>query len=529
MMRLIAGLATLLFILCFATGVSAHASLVSAEPADGSVLAVAPRMVELRFNESVTPTVVRLIDATGTTRGDVAVHSVDQSIYLTLPGDLPQGTQVVSYRVISQDGHPVGGSLAFSIGAATGAAVTQTDARSVAGLIWLARIGVYLGLFVGVGGVFFSAWIAQVPAAANVIVAALAVGLGSSVASLGLQGLDVLGLGLGRIVTSAPWKAALATSLGPSLLVAMLAMMACIIALLGASTRVARGLAALAMAGVGLALAASGHAATAAPQWLTRPSVFLHAVGVAFWVGALVPLAAMARKPAPALLRALARFARAAVPVVGVLVLTGLTLAIIQLESFGALIETRYGVILSIKLVLVIMLLALAALNRFRLTPALVLDPAATQPLVRSILLEGVVVAGILAAVAGWRFTPPPRALAAAAHAPLAVHIHTENAMFQVLVSPGSVGTNSFVLQLMNGDASPLPAKEATLALSLPERGIEPLERAATLGPDGYWHVPGVPLPYPGRWHMRIDALVTDFQKITLEDELDVPARSNAQ
>ncbi len=175
------------------------------------------------------------------------------------------------------------------------------------------------------------------------------------------------------------------------------------------------------------------------------------------------------------------------------------------------------------------MLLALAALNRFRLTPALVVDPAATQPLVRSILLEGVVVAGILAAVAGWRFTPPPRALAAAAHAPLAVHIHTENAMFQVLVSPGSVGTNSFVLQLMNGDASPLPAKEATLALSLPERGIEPLERAATLGPDGYWHVPGVPLPYPGRWHMRIDALVTDFQKITLEDELDVPARSNAQ
>ena len=34
-----------------------------------------------------------------------------------------------------------------------------------------------------------------------------------------------------------------------------------------------------------------------------------------------------------------------------------------------------------------------------------------------------------------------------------------------------------------------------------------------------------VPLPYPGRWHMRIEALVTDFQKITLEDELDVPGR----
>jgi copper transport protein len=523
MTRLIAGLATLLSVLCFATGVSAHASLVSAEPDDGSVLAVAPKMVTLRFNESVAPAVIRLIDATGTTRGDVTVHAADQTIYLTLPDDLPQGTQVVSYRVISADGHPVGGSLAFSIGAATGAALTQGSARSVSGLIWLARIGVYLGLFVGVGGVFFSVWIAPSSPAVSVIIAALGVGLVSAMASLGLQGLDVLGLGLGGIVMFAPWKAASATSLGPSLLVAMVAMIASIIALRSTSSRVFRGLAALAMVGVGAALAASGHAATAPPQWLMRPTVFLHGIGVTFWVGAFVPLAAIARKPA--LLPALDRFSRAAVPVVGVLVLTGLTLAITQLDSFGALIETRYGLILSVKLVLVIALLGLAALNRFRLTPALALDPTATQPLVRSILLEGVVAAVILAAVAGWRFTPPPRALAAAVHAPLAVHIHTETAMFQVLVSPGKAGTDSFVLQLMNGDASPIAAKEATLALSLPERGIEPLERAATLGPDGYWHVPDVPLPYPGRWHMRIEALVTDFQKITLEDELDVPAR----
>ena len=94
--------------------------------------------------------------------------------------------------------------------------------------------------------------------------------------------------------------------------------------------------------------------------------------------------------------------------------------------------------------------------------------------------------------------------------------------MFQVLISPGRVGSDDFVLQLMAGDASPLPAKEATLTLSLPERGIEPIERKAALGPDGYWHLRGVPLPLPGRWHMRIDALVTDFEKVTLEDDFEV-------
>jgi copper transport protein len=31
-----------------------------------------------------------------------------------------------------------------------------------------------------------------------------------------------------------------------------------------------------------------------------------------------------------------------------------------------------------------------------------------------------------------------------------------------------------------------------------------------------------VPLPLPGRWHMQIDALVTDFEKITLEDDFEL-------
>jgi copper transport protein len=524
MMRLIAGLAALLSVLCFATGVSAHASLVSTEPSDGSVLTLAPKTVRLRFNEPVQPAVISLIDAEGRARDDATVRVQDDIIEIQLPDDLPRGTQLVSYRVISADGHPVGGSLIFSIGAVTGAATAQTDrASGLASLIWLARIGVYLGLFAGIGGAFFAAWIAPARASSKAIVTAFAVGLFSAAVSLGLQGLDLLNLPLGDIVTPAPWKAALATSLGPSLLIAIAAMLAGLLAQRSASVGAARTLSALAMAGVGVSLAASGHAATAPPQWLTRPTVFLHGVGVAFWIGALVPLAAMACSPTEKLLPALNRFSRAAVPVVAVLALTGLALAIIQLESLRALIVTQYGLILSIKLTLVVVLLGFAALNRFRLTPMLASDPLNSRPLVRSILLECVLGVGILAVVAGWRFTPPPRVLAAAVVAPLAIHIHTENAMFQVLVSPGKVGTDDFVLQLMNGDASQLAAKEATLALSLPERGIEPMERAAALGDDGYWHVRDVPIPYPGRWHMRIDALVTDFEKITLEDELDIP------
>jgi len=45
--------------------------------------------------------------------------------------------------------------------------------------------------------------------------------------------------------------------------------------------------------------------------------------------------------------------------------------------------------------------------------------------------------------------------------------------MFQVVVWPGRVGSDDFLLRLMAGDGSLPRAKEAILALSLPERGIE--------------------------------------------------------
>jgi copper transport protein len=513
-MRFIAALAILWLAVCGISPAFAHASLTSSEPRDGAVLASAPARVELHFNEKVTAGAVHLIDATGKLRNDASVAAKDETIAVTMPSELPQGTSIVSYRVISADGHPVAGSVAFSVGAPTPTQVPENADSGINALIWLSRIGLYLGLFAGIGGAFFVSWIAEKRAAAPLILASLMIGIVSAAASLGLQGLDLLGLSLSRLVTAAPWTIALGTSLGPSLLIAIAAFGLAVAALRSR----ARMLSAMAMLGVGASLAASGHAATAPPEILTRPAMFLHGIGVAFWLGALAPLLALLWSRKVAALPIVQRFSTIAIPVLAVLVLTGLTLAVIQLESFGALVETRYGIILSIKLVLVTILLGLAALNRFRFTPALA--EGAAQPLARSILLECALALGILAVVGLWRFTPPPRLLVP--DAPLAVHIHTDKAMFQVLIAPGRVGTDSFVLQLMNSEGVPLHAKEATLTLSIPARGIEEIERPGVLGSDGFWHVDNVPLAVPGRWHMRIDALVSDFQKITLEDDFDV-------
>jgi copper transport protein len=512
-------LVVLLLVAGLATPADAHAVLLSVTPADGSVLTVQPASVELRFNEAVTAGAVTLIDAQGRTRDDAKVKAAGDTITIMLPAGL-QGSQVVSYRAISQDGHPVAGSMVFSIGMPTATALPTSNDRVRDGLIWLARIGLYLGLFTGVGGAFFLRWIAQVGSARKTVLGAIMLGLVAAVASLGLLGLDLLGLPISALFTAAPWEVAAGTSFAGSLLIAGVAMIVAIVALLVTKEVIARALAVFALAGAGLSLTVSGHAATASPELLARTAIFIHACAIAFWLGALMPLAILVGQVKGAALPALNRFSRVAVPVVALLVLSGLALATVELESLSALVNTTYGLILIAKLVLVVVLLTLACLNRYRLTPALAANPGASWLLRRSILLECATALAILAVVAFWRFTPPPRSLLP--ETPLAVHIHTEKAMFQVLISPGKPGHNDFVLQLMNGGGTRLDAKEAKLTMSLPGRGVADMEHQAALGPDGYWYVRNAPLPLPGRWHMRIDALVGDFDQISLEDEVDI-------
>jgi copper transport protein len=113
---------------------------------------------------------------------------------------------------------------------------------------------------------------------------------------------------------------------------------------------------------------------------------------------------------------------------------------------------------------------------------------------------------------------------AGAAEAPLGIHIHSDKAMFQVLISPGRAGADSFVLQLMNGDGTLLSAKAATLVLSRPGSSDAPIARKAALGADSYWHVENVPMPASGRWHVRVEA-ETPFHTIILEEDFDLPGQ----
>jgi copper transport protein len=281
---------------------------------------------------------------------------------------------------------------------------------------------------------------------------------------------------------------------------------------------IARWCSALSLVGVGAALAASGHAAAAAPEVVTRPALFLHAVCVAFWLGALLPLAATLGSDR----KGLARFSKAIPLPFFVLIMTGLLLAIVQVRELEALWTTSYGLILSGKLGGVCVLLGLAGLNRW-LTPRVMEENArAARQLRRSIIAEVAIMGLILALVASWRFTPPPRALLTAAGQPVHAHIHTDRAMVDLQFEKTSVESRRIKLTLLDGRFAPLPAKEVVLVLSKPDAGIEALRLTAWHVDGTTWQVDDVRLPLPGSWHVQVEILISDFEKTAIGQEIDL-------
>jgi copper transport protein len=135
--------------------------------------------------------------------------------------------------------------------------------------------------------------------------------------------------------------------------------------------------------------------------------------------------------------------------------------------------------------------------------------------------VELCIVAAILALVALWRFTPPPRALAASE--PVEVHLHGARAMAQVSLMPVRARDPRVGIEVLDSEFNALPVKEVTVMLANPAAGIEPVRRAAVHDRDGHWRVEGMRIPVAGRWTVRVDLLIDDFDKIVLEDQVDLP------
>lgn len=114
---LIACLATAIApVLVWAAPASAHAGLVSSDPRDGAELMAPPAGVTLTFTEDLMPDFVAF-SVTDSANEPVAVSGLEilgPTVSFDWPATAPAGSYVVSFRVVSSDGHPVEGAITFS-------------------------------------------------------------------------------------------------------------------------------------------------------------------------------------------------------------------------------------------------------------------------------------------------------------------------------------------------------------------------------------------------------------------------------
>jgi copper transport protein len=509
--------------LCMAVTAHAHASLHMTEPRDGSVVAVAPASIKLFFSEPVSPTRLMITMPDGSSAALERFVANGRVVEIEPPADPAKGTYLVSWRVVSEDGHPVAGTIVFSIGEPQATQTGTQDAVdwSVRLGLWLGRIGLYIGLLPGVGGVFaIHIFCRGSKTAAPVVRIMLIIGILGLIASVGFQGLDTIGQPMEDFFRPDVWQAGLATSFGRTAAIAVVALALAGFALKDARPKAAW-IAAGALVAAALAPSLSGHAGTAEPQWVMRAVVFAHAAGAAIWGGALMPLAAEVKSGSAGAAASLRRFSRWIPLVVLVLAASGGALVFVQVRTVQGL-WTGYGSVLMIKLGLLVPLFALAAFNRWRLTSGATRgEPGATATLVRVIVVETVLVLAVLGAVAAWRFTPPPRSTVAEVVEPEVIHLHSEQAMAMLTVRKDPEGRSTLSASITAADLSPLAAQEVRFVLSNPAAGIEPITRQATKAGATEWTVAGLALPVTGPWTIRIDIFVDDFTLYSVEGEID--------
>jgi putative copper export protein len=145
----------------------------------------------------------------------------------------------------------------------------------------------------------------------------------------------------------------------------------------------------------------TGHTSAHALRAVLAPLLGLHLLIVAGWFGALAPLLIVIRKEAkPMVALIVARYSAIAGLLVPLIALAGLSMAWLLTGSVTVL-RRPYGELLMVKLILFSLLMALAAWNKWRLTPALALGEArAAVALQRSIIAEIILIAVVLSVTA---------------------------------------------------------------------------------------------------------------------------------
>jgi copper transport protein len=562
---------------------AAHAVLVSSDPAEGAQLDAVPSAVTLEFSEGVSlgAGYARVLDADGE-RVDTGTASVDGGV-LTIPlrDGLPEDAgYLVTYRVVSADSHPIAGSYSFAVGDAelvTGGAAEDTTDPVVGTLLPLTRWAGFAGLALAIGvpvlvGVCWPAGWASPRLRRSALLGAVVVAVAAGLTFL-LQGPYAAATGMGSLVDGSLLAATAESATGWALLARIvLALALAGLLLVGwrrgePPSRPAIVVGGVLAAGLVVSTAATGHPVAGPWPGLAVAVTTVHVAAMTVWLGGLFGLLAgvlRPRTPADELATAVPRWSRLAGGSVIALLVSGTVQAVREVESPTALFFTTYGWVLVAKLVLVLLVLAAAGVSRVwvqqrlgvrRSRPAarrsvtahaFAAVPGGTAPeddgpgqlreqlqsesaaehvpsLRRSVLVEVVVLAGILALSAVLVGTPPARSAVAQ---PVDVVLPLEGAgaagSVQISVDPARPGPNTLHVYVFDESGRLDQPAEIRVGLTEQAQEIGPLDVDLQPAGPGHYVGDGMSIPGAGTWTLSVSVRLDEFTAATASTEFPV-------
>ncbi len=524
---LVGALVTLLGVVLAAGTASAHAELLSSYPANQELLAESPIEIALQFTEAVDPIEpgIRLLDADG---DEVELGPVDQSagserMQASIPTTLDDGTYVVAWQAVSTDSHRVRGSFTFSVGVLSAVAPGVVDGLFDGGadsssedfLLGIGRFVSYAGVGLLAGGLVLAVALSPSTVGSRRVGVLLVVA-----AELAIVGTVWMIAAQANMIGDSflSWDAVAETQSG-QWWIARLVVIALFCVLIPLRPRlVVRGalfvVGALAIGMLGV-VAAGGHAISGDSVVAGFVSTVVHLAAMSIWLGGLAVV--LVAPPPGEFWSTVRRFSPWALGSVVALAATGTVNAWRQLGSIDDLTDSSYGRWLVIKLVLVVLVVAVAAFSR-RLVHTRGDDAAVIVR--RSVGVEIAGVALILGATAGLVNSPPPT------DAPETVSVSAVvgDRVAQVELEPAVTGGTEMHVYVTSPSGALDSADEITVTAGLPEQDIPAFD--VEVFPAGLNHVVStdVNLPVAGLWTFEVTARYGEFDEVVFT--LQVPVSS---
>lgn len=547
---LAAPIAAGMLLLIAAMPAAAHAVLIDTNPADGAVVDQAPETITVTFNEPIVLAQqgTDLLDSDGISVEATITASDNQVVYQPHTV-LDDGTYIVAWRVVSADTHAVAGGMTFSVGEAStmsAAAPTNSVDRQVNIARLLAEALRYAGGLALVGLLWFQLFIAREALAESESLryhlrqarkGLAAVSVVAAIAVVPLTTLWQNGESLRALLRPGWW---LTTWTGVPAAASGLLIGGVIVALLAAR----RGWVELAAIGMALAVGSfiiDGHTRTAGPPWLILPADLIHVTAASLWLGGLIGLLLALLPHHQLRVRTLAqivgRFSAAALWLVVALTVAAIALWWRIADSITGLWTTYYGQLVLIKVALAVVIVLIAAWNRYRLVPQLTGHRTPSRPatssaaytrkttstLRRTMGAEALILAAVIGVTTVLVSQQPPEPAVDVIQIPgETLQATGKDVNATITLQPAAVGTNAIQIVFTDPQGTAMDLYDTSdIAIRLLDGDVGPFNSPLTrVGEQQYQAV--VDFPLPGRWEISVPARISEFTAPVLTTEVDI-------